>query len=480
MWPFWDIICGTDRGPGVPGKKNTTRDILKERARGDAPAKNGEPISGKKPKKILDDDKEDSRNSEESLTPEDAKIVSLIRRHAVPALFDATADPSTIVIERKPGPTGGFSGEMRRYALNPSGGSISAPKSALGGPGPGPVTVVLKHFPPARLPAAKTLGIAREGVFYSWVTGGKASEKVFRMVSQIIPRIFFAKGDMATGEKLLIMEDLEAEGIGISASNLFGHKSPVNWGKGAKVDRDIVKAYEAEFGKTGPEIPKFSDISEMQKAIEKICSRKISECGAHWHALHWRDPGTASTSRAELPDASFLNGIWFRNMMTDTPAEEAEIGKQEWQGSLEFSVNSWRKFVSEILPTSDVKLDPRLVKFVDRAITDTTWENYIRDMRSRSWTLIHGDFHPGNMIWRTITGTNKLHVVLVDWEAVGFGNGPQEIAQALISHATPEMRRAYEREVMDAYFDVIVKEAPRFDNFFSFFNFLSFKCSNPL
>lgn len=385
----------------------------------------------------------------------DEEILALIREHAVPALFPGDAAAS-VEIEQKPGPTGGFSGEMRRYVLHrPSGGS-----------GPESVSIVVKHFPEARLPASKMLGLAREGVFYDWITAAdKAPPQVSKMVSKLIAKVFYAKGDMSTGSKLVIMEDLAAEGVGLSASNLYGHKSPVNWGKGSKVDDDIVKAYTAEFADAAANGAE-KELAEQQKAIERVCSLKVAECGAHWHALHWREPGplgeTTTNSSSQLPEAAFLNGPWFKNATTAVPASEADIGKQQWTGTLNFAINSWRRFLDEILPKSDVKLDPRIVAFVDQAIADTTWENYIEDMRNRSWTLIHGDFHPGNMLWRTLVkeGEGQQHVALVDWEAVGFGNGPQEIAQALISHATPATRRLYEKEVLDAYFNVILKEAP--------------------
>ena len=52
------------------------------------------------------------------------------------------------------------------------------------------------------------------------------------------------------------------------------------------------------------------------------------------------------------------------------------------------------------------------------------------------FTLVHGDFHPGNMLVTASSVENgKIELILVDWEAVGVGSGPQDLGQFLISHS---------------------------------------------
>ena len=52
------------------------------------------------------------------------------------------------------------------------------------------------------------------------------------------------------------------------------------------------------------------------------------------------------------------------------------------------------------------------------------------------FTLVHGDFHPGNMLVTASSVENgKVELILVDWEAVGVGSGPQDLGQFLISHS---------------------------------------------
>jgi len=52
------------------------------------------------------------------------------------------------------------------------------------------------------------------------------------------------------------------------------------------------------------------------------------------------------------------------------------------------------------------------------------------------FTLVHGDFHPGNLLVTASSVENgKAELILVDWEAVGVGSGPQDLGQFLISHS---------------------------------------------
>ena len=65
-----------------------------------------------------------------------------------------------------------------------------------------------------------------------------------------------------------------------------------------------------------------------------------------------------------------------------------------------------------------------------------------------------GDFHPANVLWRSDPSISSTDGVpfLVDFEMVGLGSGPQDIAQYLISHMLPELRRECEnRLVLDYY-----------------------------
>ena len=77
--------------------------------------------------------------------------------------------------------------------------------------------------------------------------------------------------------------------------------------------------------------------------------------------------------------------------------------------------------------------------------------------RKRLFTLSHGDFHPANFIRRTGHDTSLYPVVLLDFEVIGVGSGPQDLSQYLISHMDPIERRKCERELVQTYYDELVR-----------------------
>lgn len=357
----------------------------------------------------------------------------LVEKYAVPQMF---AEGARVEVEEEAGPSGGFSGEMKKFTLRGRAAAAEQSADVTSEKAEKVAAVVVKNFPAARRPASKQLGLAREGVFYAWFP---TSARVSPMLSTLTPKMYHAMGDMETGAKVLVMEDLRVDGV--SLSSLYGKRSPVNWGK--DVDPDIRQAYVAEFGKEAP-------MEEMQLAMERLASLKIASAAARLHALYWH-PARSESTITDLP-TGWLNGSWFRS--------QDEGARMRWQGTLDWAVGAWRRFLAEIQPKAQLELDPRLISLIDKSILETTWQNYLTEIAARPWTLIHGDFHPGNMIWRLHPTPSQSQVVFFDFEAVGYGCGPQEIAQALISHASPASRRTYEKEVLDTYYQTLLAELP--------------------
>jgi thiamine kinase-like enzyme len=92
---------------------------------------------------------------------------------------------------------------------------------------------------------------------------------------------------------------------------------------------------------------------------------------------------------------------------------------------------------------------------LEKAISLSDWAEYEKAAANRAFTLVHGDFHPGNMLVlpQDATGslTDEQRCCFLDWEMVGIGSGAQELGQFLISHATSEWRREHEKELVTAY-----------------------------
>ena len=93
------------------------------------------------------------------------------------------------------------------------------------------------------------------------------------------------------------------------------------------------------------------------------------------------------------------------------------------------------------------------------------------ELASRPLTLSHGDFHPANMMIKlsptaaatpatsaataTAATGEKASIVMLDFEQIGVGSGPQDLGQYLISHATPADRRLIEAPggPIDGYYE---------------------------
>ena len=71
---------------------------------------------------------------------------------------------------------------------------------------------------------------------------------------------------------------------------------------------------------------------------------------------------------------------------------------------------------------SAIRWDAHLVACVDAAFAGVSWDAY-QAARGHRWTLVHGDFHPANVMWRDGA------MILIDFELVGVGSGAQDLGQ---------------------------------------------------
>lgn len=94
-----------------------------------------------------------------------------------------------------------------------------------------------------------------------------------------------------------------------------------------------------------------------------------------------------------------------------------------------------------------------LARFGDRVAPDTvlTLERlrphlgaYLHE-RPRPWTIVHGDYRADNLLF----GAER--VVVVDWQTVGLGPAPSDLAYLLGTSLEPNQRRRHERDLVDRY-----------------------------
>jgi hypothetical protein len=271
-------------------------------------------------------------------------------------------------------------------------------------------------------PLAILLGLAREALFYcSWAQLPTAAGAECAL-GGVLPRVYHAEGCMATGEKVLVMEDLSAAGA-VQLGHVFGGAgawpgNPNNWGK---------------------------DVAALTRGLppglgEAAATRLAFGAAATLHAPFW--------GCAALAAKPWLRGAgWI-----------AGADREAWEQAQSHTREQWAQVKSRLGTASyTVNWDPRLVACIDAALAKVSWEAFQTELRSRPFTLVHGDFHPANLL--LVDGGRGVR--LIDWEAVGLGSGPQELGQFMISHVEPGARAAMERGAVAAYHAELTRLNPR-------------------
>lgn len=259
-------------------------------------------------------------------------------------------------------------------------------------------TAVSKTIPEERWGASKDFGHPRECLFY---------EKFADTLDVTTPKAYFTNGNMDTGVKLLLLEDLSDC---IQSGYFFGNHSPLNWGK------DLEALTSPAPGVT----------------MEDIISIVFSEA-ANIHAKYWNDK--------ELGNLSFLR-------CSDWQKGTNEVG---WAAAHAMSVKAWTEIKSTIDEGKAVlEWDMELVHIIQASLNKISWKEFSARKQSNAdaFTLVHGDFHPGNMMYRPST----KEIAIVDWEQVGIGSGAQDLAQYMISHTTPSERKTLEIKHLHTYY----------------------------
>ena len=191
-----------------------------------------------------------------------------------------------------------------------------------------------------------TLGLAREALFYqNWEQLLKAATGCLSCdLGDMLPRVYHASGSMETGEKLLLMEDLQSKESGccVQLGYLFGQindwpGNPNNWHK----DLSIVNS-----------LPLKIDAKEATSLAFSVVAKL--------HATFWRC--TELTKHHWLRGANWMKG------------EE----RDKWEKVQHQTATQWEEVKAKIAGKKDyeVRWDPWLVACVDAAIKKTNWQTY--------------------------------------------------------------------------------------------------------
>ena len=274
-------------------------------------------------------------------------------------------------------------------------------------------------------------GLAREGVFYAYAAARDlsgltkdGSAAAGASLLAVLPRVVCAAGDMAASSKTILMEDLSTDAGCVQAGYFFGAGNPNNWGKDLKAER-------RGFALTADEVTALS-----------------FSVAAKLHAPTWNN---VNTGLCWLRGAAWHEG-WAR---------------AAWQASQDSVRAMWAGLKENIAAgTCKVRLSAALIRCMDASIAKANWDAFQAELAARPHCLTHGDFHPANFMVRPKAAaggggdddddgsdTPSPHaIVLIDWECVGVGSGPQDLGQFMISHVDSEARARMERGAVAQYY----------------------------
>lgn len=140
------------------------------------------------------------------------------------------------------------------------------------------VKYVYKNAPPGHTTTSKNLGLPRESFFYKLLAPKLVEQGV------TIPTVVYSYGDMTTGAKTIVMEDLSSGAL--QSGYFFGPGSPLNWGK------DL-------------------DALVTTKLPAEVVARDTFRRAASLHATYWKDES--------LLQYKWLRGqAWRRGEQTST------------------------------------------------------------------------------------------------------------------------------------------------------------------
>lgn len=259
---------------------------------------------------------------------------------------------------------------------------------------------------------SRQLGLAREALFYKLLAPHKIASE-----SSSLPRIYYAHGDMKTGEKCILMEALLRDWL--DSGILFGPGNPNNW------KRNLPSMLAEAYG---------SDPIPSAAAVAKATFVAI----AHTHAAFWKNKLLLEPSKHWLRGQEWLQGQ----------------GKESWDASQNLIKGIWKSFVLKESGIDNIAWNPIVRAAVEKAVAGISWQAHLDRLTADGrWTLVHGDFWPGNVMLHTRDGTVRM----LDWEMVGLGSGPQDLGQYVISNMNPLERRGCEHDLVRGYYEELVQ-----------------------
>ena len=344
---------------------------------------------------------------------------------------------------------------------------------------------------------SKKLGLYREGAFYNtigpWVqqrldnvqqqeqqqqdqqqpnNPSSTSSSTPCQRTSFIPQALFAASDSNTGQKAIVLDYYDHY---IEAGVFFPHsvhnvvrkmENNETQKKESKESNDPPLAMEIH-GKNDDNMQNSNDKANLTKSQcnAKNITLEATRIAASIHGSFYNDLSLLNDSTIS-PHLRMADWIQGRNRESFLLSQQevcdrwthvkTQWEKGEWYGG---QVTMEKEWVDIMDASCALALD--FDSFVDKwnVTGDCNAGRHDKVDASRcdgrpniGWSLVHGDYHPGNLLCQKEMHASSAmpQLILIDWEVVGIGSGPQDIGQFLISH----MKTQYAVKLLDAVVSV--------------------------
>lgn len=324
---------------------------------------------------------------------------------------------------------GGLVSTVNTIAINWTAAAATAEEDDDDESKPSPKTLIFKTIPATVSFRSVSLlqGQNRESKFYNWT--GKSP-----LLQHLCPTVYHSEHSDISGDFVIVMEDLS--GRSVSVSKLLGNQC---WGPCTDIPA------------------KYSQADQQLLVLDTIM-----RSAADIHASHWRD-------------RSLLSQPWLKysDHLVGRGRARYEYGliaiRASWEKIKMLSTTESRELITTSNGASAAAtgvgtglFSPLMLRTMETALKNSSWyafrQTFDIEREDVPFTLVHGDFHGANMLWRDDTSDGKSSLVLLDWSEAGIFCPFTEISQLMISNARIDFRRKYERRLFDLYYDRLISQ----------------------
>jgi ecdysteroid kinase len=151
--------------------------------------------------------------------------------------------------------------------------------------------------------------------------------------------------------------------------------------------------------------------------------------------------GAAALHGGFWEDRSLARHAWLRTPDDELNPEGLRFGKLALNQSADACESRFGDAVPSVVTEATRMLAGRL-------------EAFHRHRAGRPLTLIHGDYHPGQLFFPSEAGGR---VVISDWQTARLGTGAEDVGRVLVTGFSVEERRAIEPELLDRYYEALLR-----------------------